>query len=165
MLPTNPLEQNEIGEVSVNPDNNRMFLPLDILEDVSINQYDAAFISSVNIGITSNTRKFMVLPTVFEKGADTLIEEIFPNSTVLTSPIKEQQIDTSRKYIVAITDNNALLETIESLDAAGVHDYVVAAPNMNYNNIRRIINERNNADIAAKRLQAAMTKLDANEVH
>lgn len=164
MLPTNPLEQNEIGEVSVNPDNNRMFLPLDILEDVSINQYDAAFISSVNIGITSNTRKFMVLPTVFEKGADTLIEEIFPNSTVLTSPIKEQQIDTSRKYIVAITDNNALLETIESLDAAGVHDYVVAAPNMNYNNIRRIINERNNADIAAKRLQAAMTKLDANEV-
>lgn len=164
MLPTNPLEQNEIGEVSVNPDNSRMFLPLDILEDVSINQYDAAFISSVNIGITSDTRKFMVLPTVFEKGADTLIEEIFPNSTVLTSPIKEQQIDTSRKYIVAITDNNALLETIESLDAAGVHDYVVAAPNMNYNNIRRIINERNNADIAAKRLQAAMTKLDANEV-
>lgn len=164
MLPTNPLEQNEIGEVSVNPDNNRMFLPLDILEDVSINQYDAAFISSVNIGITSDTRKFMVLPTVFEKGADTLIEEIFPNSTVLTSPIKEQQINTSRKYIVAITDNNALLETIESLDAAGVHDYVVAAPNMNYNNIRRIINERNNADIAAKRLQAAMTKLDANEV-
>lgn len=164
MLPTNPLEQNEIGEVSVNPDNNRMFLPLDILEDVSINQYDAAFISSVNIGITSNTRKFMVLPTVFERGANTLIEEVFPNSTVLTSPIKEQQIDTSRKYIVAITDNNALLETIESLDAAGVHDYVVAAPNMNYNNIRRIINERNNADIAAKRLQAAMTKLDANEV-
>lgn len=164
MLPTNPLEQNEIGEVSVNPDNNRMFLPLDILEDVSINQYDAAFISSVNIGITSDTRKFMVLPTVFEKGANTLIEEVFPNSTVLTSPIKEQQIDTSRKYIVAITDNNALLETIESLDAAGVHDYVVAAPNMNYNNIRRIINERNNADIAAKRLQAAMTKLDANEV-
>lgn len=164
MLPTNPLEQNEIGEVSVNPDNNRMFLPLDILEDVSINQHDAAFISSVNIGITSDTRKFMVLPTVFEKGADTLIEEIFPNSTVLTSPIKEQQIDTSRKYIAAITDNNALLETIESLDAAGVHDYVVAAPNMNYNNIRRIINERNNADISAKRLQAAMTKLDANEV-
>lgn len=164
MLPTNPLEQNEIGEVSVNPDNNRMFLPLDILEDVSINQYDAAFISSVNIGITSDTRKFMVLPTVFEKGADTLIEEVFPNSTVLTSPIKEQQIDTSRKYIVAITDNNALLETIESLDASGVHDYVVAAPNMNYNNIRRIINERNNADIAAKRLQADMTKLDANEV-
>lgn len=164
MLPTNPLEQNEIGEVSVNPDNNRMFLPLDILEDVSINQYDAAFISSVNIGITSDTRKFIVLPTVFEKGADTLIEEVFPNSTVLTSPIKEQQIDTSRKYIVAIIDNNALLETIESLDAAGVHDYVVAAPNMNYNNIRRIINERNNADIAAKRLQAAMTKLDANEV-
>lgn len=164
MLPTNPLEQNEIGEVSVNPDNNRMFLPLDILEDISINQYNAAFISSVNIGITSDTRKFMVLPTVFEKGADTLIEEVFPNSTVLTSPIKEQQIDSSRKYIVAITDNNALLETIESLDAAGVHDYVVAAPNMNYNNIRRIINERNNADIAAKRLQAAMTKLDANEV-
>lgn len=164
MLPTNPLEQNEIGEVSVNPDNNRMFLPLDILEDVSINQYDAAFISSVNIGITSDTRKFMVLPTVFERGADTLIEEVFPNSTVLTSPIKEQQIDTSRKYIVAITDNNILLETIESLDAAGVHDYIVAAPNMNYNNIRRIINERNNADIAAKRLQAAMTKLDANEV-
>ena len=141
-----------------------MFLPLDILEDVSINQYDAAFISSVNIGITSDTRKFMVLPTVFERGADTLIEEVFPNSIVLTSPIKGQQIDTSRKYIVAITDNNILLETIESLDAAGVHDYVVAAPNMNYNNIRRIINERNNADIAAKRLQAAMTKLDANEV-
>lgn len=164
MLPTNPLEQNEIGEVSVNPDNNRMFLPLDILEDVSINQYDAAFISSVNIGITSDTRKFMVLPTVFERGADTLIEEVFPNSIVLTSPIKEQQIDTSRKYIVAITDNNILLETIESLDAAGVHDYVVAAPNMNYNNIRRIINERNNADIAAKRLQTAMTKLEANEV-
>lgn len=164
MLPTNPLEQNEIGEVSVNPNNNRMFLPLDILEDVSINQYDAAFISSVNIGITSDTRKFMVLPTVFERGADTLIEEVFPNSIVLTSPIKGRQIDTSRKYIVAITDNNTLLETIESLDAAGVHDYVVAAPNMNYNNIRRIINERNNADIAAKRLQAAMTKLEANEV-
>lgn len=164
MLPTNPLEQNEIGEVSVNPDNNRMFLPLDILEEVSVNQYDPAFISSVNIAMNSDIRKFVVLPKAFEAGANLLIEEAFPNSTVLTSPIKEQQIDTSRKYIVAITDNNALLETIESLDAAGVHDYVVAAPNMNYNNIRRIINERNNADIAAKRLQAAMTKLDANEV-
>lgn len=164
MLPTNPLEQNEIGEVSVNPDNNRMFLPLDILEDVSINQYDAAFISSVNIGITSDTRKFMVLPTVFERRANTLIEEVFPNSTVLTSPIKEEQIDTSRKYIVAITDSNALLETIESLDAAGVHDYVVAAPNMNYGNIRKLINDRNNEDIAAKRLQTAMTKLEANEI-
>ena len=49
MLPTNQLEQNEIGEVSINPDNNRMFLPLDILEEVSINQYDPAFISSINI--------------------------------------------------------------------------------------------------------------------
>lgn len=164
MLPTNPLEQNEIGEVSVNPDNNRMFLPLDILEDVSINQYDAAFISSVNIGITSDTRKFMVLPTVFEKGADTLIEEIFPNSTVLTSPIKEQQIDTSRRYIIATTDNQAILDTIESLEAVGITNYVVAVPNMNYGSIRKLINDRNNADIAAKRLQAAMTKLDANEV-
>ena len=164
MLPTNPLEQNEIGEVSVNPDNNRMFLPLDILEDVSINQYDAAFISSVNIGITSDTRKFMVLPTVFEKGADTLIEEIFPNSTVLTSPIKEQQVDTSRRYIIATTDNQAILDTIESLEAVGITNYVVAVPNMNYGSIRKLINDRNNADIAAKRLQAAMTKLDANEV-
>lgn len=163
MLPTNPLEQNEIGEVSVNPDNNKMYLFLDALKEISINQYDPAFISSVNIAMNSDIRKFIVLPRVFKVGAS-LIEEAFPNSTVLTSPIKEQQIDTSRKYIVAITDNNALLETIESLDAAGVHDYVVAAPNMNYNNIRRIINERNNADIAAKRLQAAMTKLDANEI-
>ncbi len=164
MLPTNPLEQNEIGEVSVNPDNNRMFLPLDILEDVSINQYDAAFISSVNIGITSDTRKFMVLPTVFEKGADTLIEEAFPNSTVLTSPIKEQQIDTSRRYIIATTDNQAILDTIESLEAVGITNYVVAAPNMNYGNIRKLINDRNNEDIAAKRLQTAMTKLEANEI-
>lgn len=163
MLPTNPLEQNEIGEVSVNPDNNKMYLFLDALKEISINQYDPAFISSVNIAMNSDIRKFIVLPRVFKVGAS-LIEEAFPNSTVLTSPIKEPQIDTSRKYIVAITDNNILLETIESLDAAGVHDYVVAAPNMNYNNIRRIINERNNADIAAKRLQAAMTKLDANEV-
>lgn len=164
MLPTNPLEQNEIGEVSVNPDNNRMFLPLDILEDVSINQYDAAFISSVNIGITSDTRKFMVLPTVFERGADTLIEEVFPNSTVLTSPIKEQQIDTSRRYIIATTDNQAILDTIESLEAVGITNYVVAVPNMNYGSIRKLINDRNNEDIAAKRLQTAMTKLEANEI-
>lgn len=164
MLPTNPLEQNEIGEVSVNPDNNRMFLPLDILEDVSINQYDAAFINSVNIGITSDTRKFMVLPTVFEKGADTLIEEVFPNSTVLTSPIKEQQIDTSRRYIIATTDNQAILDTIESLEAVGITNYVVAVPNMNYGSIRKLINDRNNEDIAAKRLQTAMTKLEANEI-
>ena len=164
MLPTNPLEQNEIGEVSVNPNNNRMYLPLDILEEVSIRQHDPAFISSINIAMNSDIRKFVVLPKVFEVGASLLIEEAFPNSTVLTSPIKEQQIDTSRKYIVAITDNNILLETIESLDAAGVHDYVVAAPNMNYNNIRKLINDRNNEDIAAKRLQTAMTKLEANEI-
>ena len=164
MLPTNPLEQNEIGEVSVNPDNNRMFLPLDILEDVSINQYDAAFISSVNIAMNSDIRKFVVLPKAFEAGANLLIEGAFPNSTVLTSPIKEQQVDTSRRYIIAATDNQVILDTIESLEAVGITNYVVAAPNMNYNNIRRIINERNNADIAAKRLQAAMTKLDANEV-
>jgi hypothetical protein len=164
MLPTNPLEQNEIGEVSVNPDNNRMYLPLDILEEVSIRQHDPAFISSINIAMNSDIRKFVVLPKVFEVGASLLIEEAFPNSTVLTSPIKEQQIDTSRRYIIATTDNQAILDTIESLDAAGVHNYVVAAPNMNYNNIRRIINERNNADIAAKRLQTAITKLEANEI-
>lgn len=164
MLPTNPLEQNEIGEVSVNPDNNRMFLPLDILEEVSVNQYDPAFISSVNIAMNSDTRKFVVLPKAFEAGAGLLIEEAFPNSTVLTSPIKEQQIDTSRRYIIASTDNQVILDTIESLEAAGITNYVVVAPNMNYGNIRKLINERNNSDIAAMRLQSAMTKLEANEV-
>ena len=164
MLPTNPLEQNEIGEVSVNPDNNRMFLPLDILEEVSINQYDPAFISSINIAMNSDIRKFVVLPKAFEAGANLLIEEAFPNSTVLTSPIKEQQVDTSRRYIIAATDNQVILDTIESLEAAGITNYVVVAPNMNYGNIRRFINERNNSDIAARRLQSAMTKLEANEV-
>lgn len=164
MLPTNPLEQNEIGEVSVNPDNNRMFLPLDILEDVSINQYDAAFISSINIAMNSDIRKFVVLPKAFEAGANLLIEEAFPNSTVLASPIKEQRIDTSRRYIIASTDNQVILDTIESLEAAGITNYIVAAPNMNYGNIRKLINDHNNADIAAKRLQLAMTKLEANEV-
>lgn len=164
MLPTNPLEQNEIGEVSVNPDNNRMYLPLDILEEVSIRQHDPAFISSINIAINSDIRKFVVLPKVFEVGASLLIEEAFPNSTVLTSPIKEQQIDTSRRYIIATTDNQAILDTIESLEAIGITNYVVAAPNMNYGNIRKLINDRNNEDIAAKRLQTAMTKLEANEI-
>lgn len=164
MLPTNPLEQNEIGEVSVNPDNNRMFLPLDILEEVSVNQYDPAFISSVNIAMNSDIRKFVVLPKAFEAGANLLIEEAFPNSTILTSPIKEQQIDTSRRYIIATTDNQAILDTIESLEAVGITNYVVAAPNMNYGNIRKLINDRNNEDIAAKRLQTAMTKLEANEI-
>ena len=164
MLPTNPLEQNEIGEVSVNPDNNRMFLPLDILEEVSINQYDPAFISSINIAMNSDIRKFVVLPKAFEAGANLLIEEAFPNSTVLTSPIKEQQVDTSRRYIIATTNNQVILDTIESLEAVGITNYVVVAPNMNYGNIRKLINDRNNIDIAAKRLQTAMTKLDANEV-
>lgn len=164
MLPTNPLEQNEIGEVSVNPDNNRMFLPLDILEEVSVNQYDSAFISSVNIAMNSDIRKFIVLPKAFEAGANLLIEEAFPNSTVLTSPIKEQQVDTSRRYIIAATDNQVILDTIESLEAAGITNYVVVAPNMNYGNIRKLINDRNNEDIAARRLQSAMTKLEANEV-
>lgn len=164
MLPTNPLEQNEIGEVSVNPDNNRMFLPLDILEEVSINQYDPAFISSINIAMNSDIRKFVVLPKAFEAGANLLIEEAFPNSTVLTSPIKEQQVDTSRRYIIATTNNQVILDTIESLEAVGITNYVVVAPNMNYGNIRKLINDRNNIDIAAKRLQAAMTKLEANEV-
>ena len=164
MLPTNPLEQNEIGEVSVNPDNNRMFLPLDILEEVSINQYDPAFISSINIAMNSDIRKFVVLPKAFEAGANLLIEEAFPNSTVLTSPIKEQQIDTSRRYIIASTDNQVILDTIESLEAVGITNYVVVAPNMNYGNIRKLINDRNNIDIAAKRLQAAMTKLETNEI-
>lgn len=164
MLPTNPLEQNEIGEVSVNPDNNRMYLPLDILEEVSIRQHDPAFISSINIAMNSDIRKFVVLPKVFEVGASLLIEEAFPNSTVLTSPIKEQQIDTSRRYIIATTDNQAILDTIESLEALGITNYVVAVPNMNYGSIRKLINDRNNEDIAAKRLQTAMTKLEANEI-
>lgn len=164
MLPTNPLEQNEIGEVSVNPDNNRMFLPLDILEEVSINQYDPAFISSINIAMNSDIRKFVVLPKAFEAGANLLIEEAFPNSTVLTSPIKDQQVDTSRRYIIATTNNQVILDTIESLEAVGITNYVVVAPNMNYDNIRKLINDRNNIDIAAKRLQTAMTKLEANEV-
>lgn len=163
MLPTNPLEQNEIGEVSVNPDNNKMYLSLDALKEISINQYDPAFISSVNIAMNSDIRKFIVLPRVFKVGAS-LIEEAFPNSTVLTSPIKDQQIDTSRRYIIATTDNQAILDTIESLEAAGITNYVVVAPNMNYGNIRKLINERNNSDIAARRLQSAMTKLEANEV-
>lgn len=164
MLPTNPLEQNEIGEVSVNPDNNRMYLPLDILEEVSIRQHDLAFISSVNIAMNSDIRKFVVLPKAFETGADLLIEEAFPNSTVLTSPIKGQRIDVSRRYIIASTDNQVILDTIESLEAVGITNYVVAAPNMNYGNIRKLINDRNNEDIAAKRLQTAMTKLEANEI-
>lgn len=164
MLPTNPLEQNEIGEVSVNPDNNRMYLPLDILEEVSIRQHDPAFISSINIAMNSDIRKFVVLPKVFEVGASLLIEEAFPNSTVLTSPIKEQQINTSRRYIIATTDNQAILDTIESLEAVGITNYVVAVPNMNYGSIRKLINDRNNEDIAAKRLQTAMTKLEANEI-
>lgn len=164
MLPTNPLEQNEIGEVSVNPDNNRMYLPLDILEEVAIYQHDPAFISSINIAMNSDIRKFVVLPKVFEVGASLLIEKVFPNSAVLTSPIRWERVDTSRRYIIATTDNQTILDTIESLEALGITNYVVAAPNMNYGNIRKLINDRNNEDIAAKRLQTAMTKLEANEI-
>ena len=78
--------------------------------------------------------------------------------TWLNQPTPEQ-IEAQRRI-----DNQVILDTIESLEAAGITNYIVAAPNMNYGNIRKLINDHNNADIAAKRLQLAMTKLEANEV-
>jgi hypothetical protein len=164
LIPLNKLEDNEIADVSINPENNR-FLPIDAINkslDFYYNSIPA--ITQVSKGINSKSRKFLIIPSITNEGSNLGIADVL-NAIVLTSPVKESSnLSPANKYVISSSDNKTIIDTMNQLEEAGVKDYTVVVPNTNFENIRVAISNRNNADLVAERERIANAKLEANEV-
>lgn len=164
LIPLNKLEDNEIADVSINPENNR-FLPVDAINkslDFYYNSIPA--ITQVSKGINSKSRKFLIIPSITNEGSNLGIADVL-NAIVLTSPVKESSnLSPANKYVISSSDNKTIIDTMNQLEEAGVKDYTVVVPNTNFENIRVAISNRNNADLVAERERIANAKLEANEV-
>lgn len=164
LIPLNRLEDNEIADVSINPENNR-FLPVDAINkslDFYYNSIPA--ITQVSKGINSKSRKFLIIPSITNEGSNLGIADVL-NAIVLTSPVKESSnLSPANKYVISSSDNKTIIDTMNQLEEAGIKDYTVVVPNTNFENIRVAISNRNNADLVAERERIANAKLEANEV-
>ena len=164
LIPLNKLEDNEIADVSINPENNR-FLPVDAINkslDFYYNSIPA--ITQVSKGINSKSRKFLIIPSITNEGSTLGIADVL-NAIVLTSPVKESSyLSPANKYVISSSDNETIIDTMNQLEEAGVKDYTVVVPNTNFENIRVAISNRNNADLVAERERIANAKIEANEV-
>lgn len=164
LIPLNRLEDNEIADVSINPENNR-FLPVDAINkslDFYYNSIPA--ITQVSKGINSKSRKFLIIPSITNEGSTLGIADVL-NAIVLTSPVKKSPyLSPANKYVISSSDNKTIIDTMNQLEEAGVKDYTVVVPNTNFENIRVAISNRNNADLVAERERIANAKLEANEV-
>lgn len=164
LIPLNKLEDNEIANVSINPENNR-FLPVDAINkslDFYYNSIPA--ITQVSKGINSKSRKFLIIPSITNEGSNLGIADVL-NAIVLTSPVKESSnLSPANKYVISSSDNKTIIDIMNQLEEAGVKDYTVVVPNTNFENIRIAISNRNNADLVAERERIANAKLEANEV-
>lgn len=164
LIPLNKLEDNEIADVSINPENNR-FLPVDAINkslDFYYNSIPA--ITQVSKGINSKSRKFLIIPSITNEGSNLGIADVL-NAIVLTSPVKESSnLSPANKYVISSSDNKTIIDIMNQLEEAGIKDYTVIVPNTNFENIRVAISNRNNADLVAERERIANAKLEANEV-
>lgn len=164
LIPLNKLEDNEIANVSINPENNR-FLPVDAINkslDFYYNSIPA--ITQVSKGINSKSRKFLIIPSITNEGSTLGIADVL-NAIVLTSPVKESSyLSPANKYVISSSDNKTIIDIMNQLEEAGIKDYTVVVPNTNFENIRVAISNRNNADLVAERERIANAKLEANEV-
>lgn len=164
LIPLNKLEDNEIADVSINPENNH-FLPVDAINkslDFYYNSIPA--ITQVSKGINSKSRKFLIIPSITNEGSNLGIADVL-NAIVLTSPVKESSnLSPANKYVISSSDNKTIIDIMNQLEEAGIKDYTVVVPNTNFENIRIAISNRNNADLVAERERIANAKLEANEV-
>jgi hypothetical protein len=164
LIPLNRLEDNEIADVSINPENNR-FLPVDAINkslDFYYNSIPA--ITQVSKGINSKSRKFLIIPSITNEGSTLGIADVL-NAIVLTSPVKESSyLSPANKYVISSSDNKTIIDTMNQLEEAGIKDYTVVVPNTNFEDIRVAISNRNNTDLVAERERIANAKLEANEV-
>lgn len=164
LIPLNKLEDNEIADVSINPENNR-FLPVDAINkslDFYYNSIPA--ITQVSKGINSKSRKFLIIPSITNEGSNLGIADVL-NAIVLTSPVKESSnLSPANKYVISSSDNKTIIDIMNQLEEAGIKDYTVIVPNTNFENIRIAISNRNNADLVTERERIANAKLEANEV-
>lgn len=164
LIPLNKLEDNEIADVSINPENNR-FLPVDAINkslDFYYNSIPA--ITQVSKGINSKSRKFLIIPSITNEGSNLGIADVL-NAIVLTSPVKESSnLSPANKYVISSSDNKTIIDIMNQLEEAGIKDYTVIVPNTNFENIRVAISNRNNADLVAERERIANAKIEANEV-
>lgn len=164
LIPLNKLEDNEIADVSINPENNR-FLPVDAINkslDFYYNSIPA--ITQVSKGINSKSRKFLIIPSITNEGSTLGIADVL-NAIVLTSPVKESSyLSPANKYVISSSDNKTIIDIMNQLEEAGIKDYTVVVPNTNFENIRVAISNRNNADLVAERERIANAKIEANEV-
>lgn len=164
LIPLNKLEDNEIADVSINPENNR-FLPVDAINkslDFYYNSIPA--ITQVSKGINSKSRKFLIIPSITNEGSNLGIADVL-NAIVLTSPVKESSnLSPANKYVISSSDNKTIIDIMNQLEEAGIKDYTVIVSNTNFENIRIAISNRNNADLVAERERIANAKLEANEV-
>lgn len=162
LLPLNRLEENEIGSVSINPDNNN-YLPISSF--MKVLEYDMN-VSNVNIlanAIKTSNRKFISNGILFADDANT--EYAFDNVTVVTTPVEESSLnDSSTRYIIKSSNKEVIINNINVLEKQGIKNYIVLVPDDSYEDIRAYISRANAIDEANQREAIANEKIANNEI-
>lgn len=164
LIPLNKLEDNEIGSVSINLENNE-FLPTNVLSESAIRNYNVNAVATLGL-VSNNTvnRKFIISPEIFSEEVR-MISELFEDVSVISSPVKESiTLNPSLKYAVRLGNKNDIINTINTLEANGINNYTIIVPSTEFEDVRRIITIRNQNDLTARKQAIANSKLESNEV-
>lgn len=184
LYPVNRLEPNEIGDVSVNPDNRN--IPNSVVyeniikanenlnteSDISINNLSAIEKARYNI-----TRDFTIVKNLNEnlatstpvKGSKKLIDVWLDAYEGQINVIRENQsvdnIDTSKRTILIVDDVNKTINDINELESKGYSNYMVIAQSSEANSIKGIINTLNQRDLNRIKEENIQRKLTINHAN
>lgn len=185
LYPVNKLEANEIGDVSVNPDNRNIPSARVYENIIKANEYYIDNEHDININnlpalekaIYNITRDFTVVKNLNEnlasstpvKGMKSLIDvwlNAYDNKVnVIRGNESVDNIDTSKRTILIVDDVNKTIEDIKTLEAKGYSNYMVIAQSSEANSIKGMINNLNKQDINRIKEENVQRKLTLNRAN
>lgn len=163
LIPLNRLEENEIGQVSINQDNNK-YLSVKTLTNIVNSDMNISSASIFGNALNTSSRRFINNIALFVDEYNS-ISSAFDGVRVVTSPVKEGTLnDTSVRYVIKSSNKDVIINNMNVLDKQGINNYIVIVPNDEYEDIRAYISNANARDVANQKEAIANEKISNNEI-
>lgn len=163
LIPLNRLEENEIGQVSINQDNNK-YLSVKTLTNIVNSDMNISSASIFGNALNTSSRRFINNIALFVDEYNS-ISSAFDGVRVVTSPVKEGLLnDTSVRYVIKSSNKDVIINNMNVLDKQGINNYIVIVPNDEYEDIRAYISNANARDVANQKEAIANEKISNNEI-
>lgn len=163
LIPLNRLEENEIGQVSINQDNNK-YLSVKALTNIVNSDMNISSASIFGNALNASSRRFINNTALFIDEYNS-ISSVFDGVQVVTTPVKEGELnDTSIRYVIKSSNKDVIINNINVLEKQGINNYIVIVPNDEYEDIRAYISNANAKDVANQKEAIANEKISNNEI-